>query len=290
MRDGGGFVLPNPPPLPSLAQNTRRRGGSSFQPPLFPSLARNTRRRGFRPSQPTTAPLPHSKRETEGSFFLPTTTVPLPRSKRETEGVSSFPTHHRSPSLLEAQDRRGLFLPNPPPLPSLARNARRRGFPPSQPTTAPLPRSKREAEGIFLLPTRYHRIARQSGRCPSSPPPPPPSLEKRDGGVCLLPTTHPSPAFTRNTRWRGLCFQLNIEKMPRWAWFQCSAFIHYPVRHIPTRQTSKKCPPGHNFDAWRASTTSLPAGHRSHAQMRMFSACLHHHLPNLEIIAIWARF
>jgi len=130
----------------------------------------------------------------------------------------------------------------------------------------------------------------------------------------------------------------NIEKMPRWAWFRCSAFIHYPVHHIPTCRTSKKCPDRHGFDVWdgrqilniktmptwacfrcsacvhhlltrrasklcpdgrnfdarRASTTSLPAGHRSHAQMHMFSmfgvSPPPPHLPNLKTIAIWARF
>ena len=81
----------------------------------------------------------------------------------------------------------------------------------------------------------------------------------------------------------------NIETAPIWTRFRCLARVH----HFFTRRTSKLCPSGHNFDARRASTTSLPARHRSHAQMRMFSmfgVSPPPHLPNLKTIAIWARF
>ena len=111
-----------------------------FQPPPISSLTRNARRRGFLPSQ--------------------FTTVPLPRSKRKMEGVSSF---QPSPPSLETRDGGGFLLPNPPPSPSLARNARRRGVSFFQPTTVPLPRSKHETEGAFVSfnPPPLARIVRR---------------------------------------------------------------------------------------------------------------------------------
>ncbi len=94
----------------------------------------------------------------------------------------------------------------------------------------PLPRSKCEMEGVFLLLTYHHQplprnLCETEGFSVNTPPPPPPSLETRDGGgvssVDTSPPTPPSlklrdggvicrhtpppPSLARNARRRG-CF------------------------------------------------------------------------------------
>jgi len=80
-----------------------------------------------------------------------------------------------------------------------------------------------------------------------------------------------------------LLHPLNIEKMPRWAWFRCSAFIHYPVHHIPTCRTSKKCPDRHGFDVRRLSTIPNIKTMPTWACFRC-SACVHHLLTRVHYI------
>ena len=206
-QDGGGHLPSNPSPSPSLARNARRRGPSSFQP--------------------VTISLPRSKCETEGAGFLPTHHHPLPSLGTRDRGPVSFqPTslarnvrrrgcfsfqHYPSPSLARNARRRGpaSFQPT-----SLARNVRRRGpslsntthLPPSLetrngggrffPTTPiPLPRSKRETEGVVSFqPPRFPPSLETGDRGGSSNHPrSSPSLFERDGGGHLFPTTPRSP-------------------------------------------------------------------------------------------------
>jgi len=88
-----------------------------------------------------------------------------------------------------------------------------------------------------------------------------------------------------------------------WDWHECLVYpetkdgtehVEYDNTYVSLEGHIEKCPPGHVFDAQHASTTSLPAGHWSHAQMHMFSMFSVSPPPpdllNLEIIAIWADF
>jgi len=188
-----------------------------FQPQPISSLARNPETEGISSFLTHHRPSPSLETRDGGSFFLPTTTHLLPHSKRETEGVSSFPIHHRPSPSLETQDGGSFFLPT---ISSLAQNTRRRGFPPSQPTTIPLPRSKHETEGSFFLPT-HHRsppsLKARDGRgfrvlqpttprsnCETesfllpNPPPSPLSLEARDGGGFRVFRPTPVPLARSN--------------------------------------------------------------------------------------------
>ena len=84
-----------------------------------------------------------------------------------------------------------------------------------------------------------------------------------EGAVCPPPTTspHPSPHHV-STHCPPCPHPPNIETMPVWAHFRCSASVH----HL-TRRTLKKCPDGHGFDAQCLST-----------------------ILNIEIMPIWAHF
>jgi len=237
-------------------------GAVSFQPTTIPPSLKKVRRRGASSTQPTTIPTRDG-----GGRLLPPTPNTLPHVSSETEGPfpSNPPT---IPSLAFRARQRAPFPSNPPPSPSVARNTRRRGrfhrtrrnppplcfeqdgggrllptthhIPPSlkkvrqrwvsstQPTTIPLPRSKRETEGAVSFhqspspcvssetegavsnPPTISSLAfraRRRGLCPSNPPHPPPSHETRDGGtVSIEPAAIPLPCVSSKTE-GGVSFQ-----------------------------------------------------------------------------------
>ena len=116
-------ILPPPPPL------LKMRDGGGFSTPdtsNTPSLAQNKRRRDFQHLH-----------------------YPLPRSKRETEGISPLLVPPPPPPSLETRDGGGFSISNTSTTPSLAQNARRRGFLHFQHLHHPLPHSKREMEGFY---------------------------------------------------------------------------------------------------------------------------------------------
>ncbi len=72
------------------------------------------------------------------------------------------------------------------------------------------------------------------------------------------------------TRWTCSLhsYQLDIEAMLRCAWFRCSACLH----HHPTCWTSKLLPSGHIFDVWHVSMSSQLWNHAQMDMILVFSA------------------
>ena len=92
------------------------------------------------------------------------------------------------PPSLKTQDGGGFSTSDTSTTPSLARNTRWRGFLHIRHLHYPLPRSKRETEGVSPLLT---------------PPPPPPSLKTRDRGGFSTSNTSTTLSLAQNARWRG---------------------------------------------------------------------------------------
>jgi hypothetical protein len=125
---------------PSLTQNARQRGSFLCRRiTTNPSLAQIVRQRGYLSTHPLQPPR-SLKMQDRGVFPLSTPSTLHPCSKRETEGVP-LSTHHHQPLPHSNCETEGFSVNNPPPPPSLTRNARRRGCFLCR-STPPLPHSK----------------------------------------------------------------------------------------------------------------------------------------------------
>ena len=228
-------VAASTPSVPSLAWIARRRGSLS----THPSLARNTRRRGVFFCRHTTNPslawiarreglslsthpsLARNARQRGYFFCRHTTTNPSLAWIARWRGSLC---QHTPPSL-ETRDGGGVsFVDIPPPTPPLL-ELQDRGV---LSVNTPLPRSKCETEGVFLLLTHHQPLPRlncetEGFLLSTRHHQPLPLSNCKMEGFSL--STHPSLA--RNVRWRGCFFcrhtttNPSLARIVRWRGFFC---------------------------------------------------------------------